>query len=125
MNERIREELEERILNDFEKLKSESLDEKKRSEIMEDLNRLYRLKLEEDKNDMEWEKHCKKQEANAETINENKIDRWVKIGIAGAELVLPLAFYAFWMGKGFKFEETGTYSSPTFKGLIKFFKPRK
>lgn len=52
-------------------------------------------------------------------------DRYVKIGVAAAELVLPLIFYGVWMKKGLKFEETGTYTSQTFKNLFNRFKPTK
>lgn len=45
--------------------------------------------------------------------------------IAAAEIVLPLVFYAAWMRKGFKFEETGTFTSTTFRGLFGKFKPTK
>ena len=34
-------------------------------------------------------------------------------------------FYAAWMKRGFKFEENGTYTSTTFRGLFNRFKPTK
>ena len=72
-----------------------------------------------------WEKVRKENETSDIQLEESRIDRWVKIGIAGAELLVPLTFYGIWLWTGFKFEETGTYVSPTFKHLIKFFKPKK
>ena len=56
MTDKIREELESRILDIFTKLNDDNLDEKERERLSEELNRLYRLKLEEDKGDIEWEK---------------------------------------------------------------------
>lgn len=53
------------------------------------------------------------------------IDRYVKYGLAVAELILPLTFYACWMNRGFRFEETGTFTSTTFRGLFSHFKPSK
>lgn len=50
-------------------------------------------------------------------------DRYVRIGIAAAELTIPLIFYGIWMKKGFRFEETGTYTSTTFRGLFNRFRP--
>ena len=38
-------------------------------------------------------------------------------------IVLPLSFYAVWMKRGLQFEETGSFTSKTFQGLTKFFKP--
>jgi len=53
------------------------------------------------------------------------IDRCVRTGVAVGELVLPLMFYGIWMNKGFKFEETGSFTSTTFKNLLNRFKPTK
>lgn len=58
-------------------------------------------------------------------LREQKIDRYVRIGTAAAELVLPLVFYGIWMKKGFKFEESGVYSSTTFRNLFSRFRPSK
>ena len=52
-------------------------------------------------------------------------DRYFRVGIAAAELLIPLMCYGIWMNKGFKFEETGTFTSSTFKGLINRFRPTK
>lgn len=41
------------------------------------------------------------------------------------KLMIPLMFYGIWMKKGFKFEETGTYTSTTFRGLFNRFRPTK
>jgi hypothetical protein len=49
----------------------------------------------------------------------------VRIAVAGAELVLPLMFYGIWMRRGFKFEESGVYSSTTFRNLFSRFRPTK
>lgn len=38
-------------------------------------------------------------------LNEQMKDRYFKVGIAAAELLIPLMFYGIWMRKGFKFEE--------------------
>ena len=53
------------------------------------------------------------------------IDRCVRTGVAVGELVLPLVFYGIWMNKGFKFEETGSFTSTTFKNLLNHFRPTK
>ena len=58
-------------------------------------------------------------------LDENTFDRYAKIGIAAAELVLPLMFYGIWMRRGFKFEESGVYSSTTFRNLFSRFRPTK
>lgn len=53
------------------------------------------------------------------------IDRYVRTGIAVGELVLPLIFYGIWMNRGFKFEETGSFTSTTFRNLMNRFKPTR
>lgn len=64
-------------------------------------------------------------EAQTRQLREQKIDRYVRTGVAAAELILPLVFYGIWMKRGFKFEESGVYSSTTFKNLFNRFKPAK
>ena len=63
--------------------------------------------------------------AAQQQVQDNKIDRGIKVGVAVAELVLPLAFYGIWMGRGFEFEKTGSFTSTTFKNLLNRFRPTK
>ena len=69
--------------------------------------------------------HARQEQFNKEQLAEQVKDRYFKLGIAAAEIVLPLIFYATWMRKGFKFEETGTFTSTTFRGLFNRFRPTK
>lgn len=100
---------------------------------IDDLVKLYKLRIEEAKNEMDI---CEKQaarimgnesekQAARNQLSEQVKDRYFKIGITTAEIILPLAFYAVWMKRGFVFEETGAFTSTTFKGLINRFKPTK
>lgn len=52
---------------------------------------------------------------------EQRVDRWVRVAVAGAELIIPLFMYGLWVRRGFKFEETGSYTSKTFLNLINRF----
>lgn len=122
-----------------------------KSAAIDDLVKLYRLRIDEEKSENDLsEKRAQFQLENdskqldrvlkekLETENgergerlgkmqvaEQSKDRIFRAGIAAAEIVLPLIFYAAWMRKGFKFEETGTFTSTTFKGLFGKFKPTK
>ena len=49
----------------------------------------------------------------------------INAGIGLAGIVIPLAAYGVWVNKGFKFEQTGTFTSSTFKNLFRTFKPNK
>lgn len=129
MNEEIKELLEEEIKTEIENLSSLEAGSEKHSVAVESLAKLYKLRLDETKNEMD----CRDKSENRKNdidfkrvqISEAGKDRYVKIGIAAAELILPLMFYAVWMRKGFKFEENGTYTSTTFRGLFSRFKPTK
>lgn len=94
---------------------------------VDNLVTLYKLKLDEERIYMDkLEKECDREsDANYKAIQlkEAVKDRYFKVGIAAAELILPLVFYGIWMRRGFKFEETGTFTSQTFRGLFNRFKP--
>lgn len=78
---------------------------------IENLSKLYQLRIDEAKNE--------------EQLKESFKDRVVKIGTTAAEIVVPIVFSSIWMSRGFKFEETGTYTSNTFKWLFNKFKFKK
>ena len=64
-------------------------------------------------------------EIQEKQLAEERKTRFVRIVVDGASILIPIMFYNRWMKKGFKFEETGTITSQTFKGLIRFFKPTR
>lgn len=107
-----------------------------KSTAVDDLTKLYKLRIEENKSVWDAdEKHdrrimdgksvTKDNDFKERQIAEQIKDRYFRVGIAAAELLIPLMCYGIWMNKGFKFEETGTFTSSTFKGLINRFKPTK
>ena len=67
----------------------------------------------------------REEESQTRQARDQMIDRCVRTGVAVGELVLPLVFYGIWMNKGFKFEETGAFTSTTFKNLLNRFRPTK
>lgn len=109
---------------------------KEKSMAIDDLTKLYKLRIEENKSvwdaDEKYNRRVMDDESNTKDcdfkerqITEQVKDRYFRIGIAAAELLIPLMCYGIWMNKGFKFEETGTFTSSTFKGLINRFRPTK
>ena len=109
---------------------------KEKSTAIDDLTKLYKLRIEENKSEwdadekydrrvMEGEANTKDDEMKQRQLEEQVKERYFRVGVAAAELMVPLIFYGIWMRKGFKFEETGTYTSKTFTGLINRFKPTK
>lgn len=129
MGEKIKSMLEEEIKNEIDNLSSLDTGSEKHSAAVDSLAKLYKLRLEEAKTEKEYDEkvETRMQEETFKRIQmtEGVKDRYIRIGIAAAELVLPLMFYAVWMRRGFKFEENGTYTSTTFRGLFNRFKPTK
>lgn len=137
MEERnIEELLSEEIAAEIQALSGLNSGSKEKSTAIDDLTKLYKLRIEENKSiwdaDEKYNRRVMEDEANARDdevkrtqIAEQVRDRYFRVGIAAAELMIPLMFYGIWMKKGFKFEETGTITSSTFKGLISRFRPTK
>ncbi len=125
-----------------------------KSKAVDDLATLYKLKIDETKMELDFDEKQARREIDKENRlkddaikeqqlkDENSVrerdelirkerlaeqvkDRYIGLGIAAAEIILPLIFYSKWMKKGFKFEETGTFTSTTFRGLFNRFKPTK
>ncbi len=112
MDKEIRRMLEEEIIREIRDLSNLQPGSNEKTEAVKALDTLYRLK--------EDEIQLKK-----EQLEEQIKDRYFKLGIEAAGIVLPLIFYGCWMKRGFAFEETGTYTSTTFRGLFSRFKPTR
>lgn len=154
MSENIKELLNKEIAAEIQAISSLDSGSEGKSKAIEDLAKLYRLRIEETKSELDAEDKRSRRTLESEaSIRENEIkksqldeqikadvqdeyykrsqldeqvkDRYFKLGIAAAELLIPLMFYGIWMRKGFKFEETGTYTSTTFRGLFNRFRPTK
>ena len=154
MSENIKELLNEEIAAEIQAISSLDSGSEEKSKAIEDLAKLYRLRIEETKSELDAEDKRSPRTLESEAnVRENEIkksqldeqikadvqdeqykrsqldeqvkDRYFKLGIAAAELLIPIMFYGIWMRKGFKFEETGTYTSTTFRGLFNRFRPTK
>lgn len=84
-------------------------------EQTERLSKLYELRIKE-------EQSIEELSLKEKQVKEGRKDRWVKILIEGACLLVPVGFNWIWMKRGFKFEETGSFTSTTFKGLFNRFR---
>lgn len=129
MDEEIKVMLGEEIKAGLSDLSSLETGSKEKSEAIDDLVKLYKLKIEESKAEMDYlkeiDEHERSDQTKREQLSEQVKDRYFKLGMAAAELVLPLMFYAVWMKRGFQFEKDGTYTSTTFRGLFNRFRPTK
>lgn len=129
MGEENRSLLEEEIKAEIKHLGSLESGSQEHTTAVDSLTKLYKLKLEEDKNTYERLDKIENREIDQESktaqMAESVKDRYFRFGMAAAELVLPLMFYGVWMRRGFKFEQDGTFTSQTFRGLFSRFRPTK
>lgn len=75
--------------------------------------------------DRAWTELENKQAADKVQLKEKRFDNFVRYFLEGIGIGAPLVFYGIWMKRGLKFEETGTFTSNTFRGLINRFRPTK
>lgn len=128
----------------IEEIKAETeAEEKRERRVMDSEQRKAELTLKEKQTEADFEHKgaelaLKERELNSKDADraqeeelqkrqarDQMVDRCVRTGVAVGELVLPLVFYGIWMNKGFKFEETGSFTSTTFKNLLNRFRPTK
>lgn len=110
--------LEKQLRVEIEKISVMEDGSEEKSQTIDGINKLYRLMIDQEKNEADVEIE------EIKTNTQTWIDR-AKLAVDVIAIGAPLVFYGVWMGRGFKFEETGTYTSRTFQGLTKFFKPTK
>lgn len=125
LNERLDKELERRF-EDLENLKTGSDEQGKATD---NIVKLYKLRM--DENEQENSKNADEDKAVLERhkleIEEQKAkdDKLIRILTTVTSVGVTIAGFAVgshWYGKGFKFEETGTICSSTFKGLMRDFR---
>lgn len=127
--EEIKSLLEEEIKSEIQSLSSLEPGSKEKSAAIDDLATLYKLNLEQTK--AQWDLNEKYDNRDSDVqlkkdqLAEQVKDRYFRLGVEAAGIILPLIFYAVWMKRGFKFEENGTYTSTTFRGLFNRFRPTK
>lgn len=129
MNDEIMELLGEEIKSEIEDLSSLEQGSEEHTKAVESLAKLYKLRIEETKNAKEAELKEQQIEDDAEIRGSELVEevknRYLRLGMEAAGIILPLLFYGSWMKKGFRFEETGTFTSTTFRGLFNRFRPTR
>lgn len=120
--------MDEEMKNQLEDIAEMSTGSKEKSEAIDDLAKLYRLKIERDKAVWEQEeKEIRRQnddihhEDDAEIeklkLKDEKRNRWWQYGISAAGVILPLIFYDRWWSRGLMFEKDGTFGSSIFREI--------
>ena len=126
MEDKLRTKLEETIVSCFDELDSSESGTEKRSKQIEDLQKLYRLKLEEDKQASESLNKAADRGAESERLEqENALKKeemhvlrekgWIELGKVAAGLLGNGIF----IRRIMKFEETGTIASKAFQFIAR------
>ena len=134
-NERIEKEIE-RLLSELEKIDPSSDDYKEVTQRIKDLYDTLnkeqslnidrdRIQLEKDKLDTEDYRKAEEGTFKLKELKNSTVLNSIKIGVEVLGVTAPLVFYGIWMNRGLQFEEEGSFTSQTFKGLIGKFKPTK
>lgn len=122
--------LEEEFENGIQRLKTLEKDSKEYAAQAEFVKTTGQMILDYDKNELDInekrEARINMEKAEQEVRDNEKrnrfIDHIIRIGLGLVEIGAPLMFYAVWMKRGFKFEESGTFTSQTFRNLWSKFK---
>lgn len=85
-------------------------DEKAKWQLQK-LAELHKQRMSEEQTGEENYFRFKELELKTEQLKVDKFDRVVKIVLDGVAIVVPCAVSSYWMGKGLKFEETGSFTS--------------
>ena len=126
MNDEIKAKLNEEIMDQLSVLSDMDVGSDKRKTAVDDLVKLYRLRIEETKNDRDFIEGVNAREREEQFKKEQIVDqRKFRFGMAAAELLIPLIFYASMFYSGLDFEKEGTFTSNMLRNLISRFKPTK
>jgi hypothetical protein len=106
MDEEIKDLLAEEIKSGIRDLSSLQSGSEEKSIAIDDLVKLYKLRIEETKNEWDFNEKYDAHESDKQfkkaQLEEQVKDRYFRLGVEAAGIILPLIFYGIWMRKGFK-----------------------
>lgn len=123
----LKKELMDQITDQLQSINTLEYGSEKQAQVVDNVTKLYKLALEEERLDNDYEENMDKAYAESEhkkvEFEEQKKERKLKLvlGVLGPCVSIgTLIFDAVWMKRGFKFEESGIYTSDTFKRFNRF-----
>ncbi len=125
VNQTIQEMLDNEIRSEIAKLSELENGTKEMASAVEDVAKLYKLKLESEKNATDWCSHETDEQFKREQFAKDLISNKLKLGAEIGMFLLELAFAAYWAKRGFEFEKDGAFTSSTLKSLFSRFKFKK
>lgn len=132
----ISEKLDESIERSLDKIASLDVGSKEMSTALDQAVQLHQLRMNERKFESEerdksvrhfaeTQKESLDAIARDEELRERKKERWFKVGVAAAEIILPLALYGWLSYVGYAREFDGTVTSDTLKRVLNSIKPKR
>lgn len=128
--ERVRDLLQGELVTEIKGLSKLNQGSKEHSEAVDSVTKLYKIIIEETEND-----RALRERSDRDIIQEREwqlklvqsrresVGQYVKIAVDVAGVIVPVIVYSVWMGKGFKFEQTGTFTSTTFRNFFSRLNP--
>lgn len=132
----ISEKLDESIERSLDKIASLDVGSKERSSAIDQAVQLHKLRMDELKLEsevrdrdarriFETQKQSLDELARDEELKESKKDRYFRVGVAAAEIILPLALYGWLSYVGYAREFDGAVTSDTLKRVLNSIKPKR
>ena len=124
MNE-VKEKLEEVILRELDKIGEYEEESAEKAQAVDNVTKLLKAetelhKIETDNSNVTARLYDEQERAEKEA-RDRRIDRYIQAGTVALTTLSSLVFNSVWMKRGFRFEETGSYTSRTFQNLFKTF----
>lgn len=117
--------LDEVIEKEIQEISALNIGADDRADLIEELNQLYKLRIEEAKIEQARLEKYEEKEMKQAQLKSQSLDRWVNIGLQVGLTLASLIAYNIWFNRGLKFEETGTVASPMTRNLMSKMLPRK
>ncbi|MCD8119692.1 MAG: hypothetical protein LUE29_09500 [Lachnospiraceae bacterium] len=113
--------LEDELKRQFNELQTLDAGSEEQSRAVENVVKLYKAKIDEQKAVWDSEDSYDRRVMEVKQARE----RWIKLGIDAAGIVLPMIFYTIWTKAAFGFETNGYPSTMTTKELWHLIRPTK
>ena len=78
---------------------------------LQKLTELHKQRMNEEQTERDSYVQFEELELKKKQAKDGKFDRITKVALDGAAIVVPCVVSSYWMGKGLKFEETGSFTS--------------
>lgn len=92
---------------------------------VENLTKLYKLRIEEAKIESDKKDKINENNLRSKQIQSESIGRWINLGAQVGIALASLVAYDIWFNRGLRFEENGTIGSPMNRNLLSRLLPSK